>query len=283
MRRRISTAIAAGWWSALSALGLSPQRWQGLPPLRQARREGRHSGSRSGWHSIALFGVWKTTGLVAAAVVLALVVPPYGRLVLRGRPVGKAILPLAVLALAVTYPFYGSTTSMPQFPIFGPVPQMSTMVGMAVFTMMALGLNFVVGYAGLLDLGYVAFYAMGSYMAGWFASSQFATHNIRFGAIGVSPDVTGFHFSIWLVLIMAGVATAVVGVLIGLPTLRLRGDYLAIVTLGFGEIMPQVARNGDNLFGPASTSRTARAGSRRSTGRASATGSTTTSACPRTT
>ena len=59
---------------------------------------------------------------------------------------------------------------------------------------------------------------------------------------------------------MAGVATAVVGVLIGLPTLRLRGDYLAIVTLGFGEIMPQVARNGDNLFGPASTSRTARGG-----------------------
>src|SRR4029077_9386793 len=144
---------------------------------------------------------------------------------------------------------YGSTTSMPQFPIFGPVPQMSTMVGMAVFTMMALGLNFVVGYAGLLDLGYVAFYAMGSYMAGWFASSQFAKQDIRFGAIGVTPGLTGFHFSIWLVLLMAGIATAIIGVLIGLPTLRLRGDYLAIVTLGFGEIMPQIARNGDNLFG----------------------------------
>ena len=65
--------------------------------------------------------------------------------------------------------------------------------------------------------------------------------------------MTGFHFSIWLVLPMAGIATAIIGVLIGLPTLRLRGDYLAIVTLGFGEIMPQIARNGDNLFGTAST------------------------------
>src|SRR5207237_7574202 len=63
------------------------------------------------------------------------------------------------------------------------------------------------------------------------------------------PGATGFHFSIWLILPMAGIATAVVGVLIGLPTLRLRGDYLAIVTLGFGEILPQIARNGDNLFG----------------------------------
>src|SRR5206468_725319 len=66
---------------------------------------------------------------------------------------------------------------------------------------------------------------------------------------GLYPGATGFHFSIWLILPMAGIATAVVGILIGLPTLRLRGDYLAIVTLGFGEIMPQVARNGDNLFG----------------------------------
>src|SRR5947199_8441900 len=126
---------------------------------------------------------------------------------------------------------------------------MSTMVNMGIFTMMALGQNFVVGYAGLLDLGYVAFYAMGAYMAGWFASSQFAHQNVDFGAVGLYPGATGFHFSIWLVLLMAGIATAIVGVLIGLPTLRLRGGYLAIVTLGFGEILPQIARNGDNLFG----------------------------------
>jgi branched-chain amino acid transport system permease protein len=115
--------------------------------------------------------------------------------------------------------------------------------------MMALGLNFVVGYAGLLDLGYVAFYAMGAYMAGWFASSQFAKQNVVLGAVGLYPGATGFHITIWLVLLMAGIATAVIGVLIGLPTLRLRGDYLAIVTLGFGEILPQIARNGDDLFG----------------------------------
>jgi branched-chain amino acid transport system permease protein len=120
---------------------------------------------------------------------------------------------------------------------------------MMIFTVMALGLNFVVGYAGLLDLGYVAFYAMGAYMAGWFASNQFSKQNIDFGAVGLYKGDTGFHFSIWLVLPMAGIATAIIGVLIGLPTLRLRGDYLAIVTLGFGEILPQIARNGDNLFG----------------------------------
>ncbi len=124
---------------------------------------------------------------------------------------------------------------------------------MLVFIMMAVGLNIVVGYAGLLDLGYVAFYAMGAYTAAWFASVQFAHRNVHFGAVGVGPNVPGFHISIWLLLIAAGFLTALVGVLIGLPTLRLRGDYLAIVTLGFGEILPQIARNGDNLFGTAST------------------------------
>src|ERR1044071_8462038 len=110
--------------------------------------------------------------------------------------------------------------------IFKTFPMMSTMVGMGVFTMMALGLNFVVGYAGLLDLGYVAFYAMGSYMAGWLASSQFSQGNGRLGGIGVIKGLTGIHISLWLVLLLAGIATAVVGVIIGLPTLRLRGDYL---------------------------------------------------------
>jgi branched-chain amino acid transport system permease protein len=115
--------------------------------------------------------------------------------------------------------------------------------------MMAIGLNVVVGYAGLLDLGYVAFYAMGAYTAAWFASLQFPQVTFHLGAVGVGSNLPGFHVSIWLLLLAAGILTAVVGVLIGLPTLRLRGDYLAIVTLGFGEIMPQVARNGDQLFG----------------------------------
>jgi branched-chain amino acid transport system permease protein len=203
---------------------------------------------------VAFLGVWKWSAFAIAAVVVLLVVPRYGRVRVRGRPVGRWIVPAAVLALAIAYPFYASSNGgvnpgLPELPVFGTFPQMSTMVGVGVYAMMAIGLNFVVGYAGLLDLGYVAFFAMGSYVAGWLASSQFSRQNIRFGAVGVVPGLTGLHFSIWLVLIAAGVLTAIVGVLIGLPTLRLRGDYLAIVTLGFGEIMPQIARNGDNLFG----------------------------------
>src|SRR5207302_8827849 len=89
----------------------------------------------------------------------------------------------------------------------------------------------------------------GAYTAAWFASVQFANHNIHFGDVGVGPGVPGVHISIWLLIPLAGIVTALIGVVIGLPTLRLRGDYLAIVTLGFGEILPQVARNGDNLGG----------------------------------
>jgi len=126
---------------------------------------------------------------------------------------------------------------------------MDTMVSMIIFAMMAIGLNMVVGYAGLLDLGYVAFYAIGAYTAAWLASPHFAGYGISFDLGSVAEpailQVGGIHLSIWLVLIAAGLLTALVGVIIGLPTLRLRGDYLAIVTLGFGEILPQVARNGD--------------------------------------
>ncbi|TML15655.1 MAG: ABC transporter ATP-binding protein, partial [Actinobacteria bacterium] len=122
---------------------------------------------------------------------------------------------------------------------------MDTMVSLVIFAMMAIGLNMVVGYAGLLDLGYVAFYAIGAYTAAWFASPHFAAYglNIDVGSVAEKGilQVGGIHLTIWLVLIAAGILTAFVGVIIGLPTLRLRGDYLAIVTLGFGEILPQVA------------------------------------------
>jgi branched-chain amino acid transport system permease protein len=115
--------------------------------------------------------------------------------------------------------------------------------------MMAVGLNIVVGYAGLLDLGYVAFYAMGAYTAAWFASLQFPHQTIHFGAVGIDPHLPGIHVTLWLLLPLAGILTAATGIIIGLPTLRLRGDYLAIVTLGFGEILPQIARNSDNFLG----------------------------------
>jgi branched-chain amino acid transport system permease protein len=161
--------------------------------------------------------------------------------------VQRFALPAAVLVLAVCYPFYRD--SLFTIPVFGEFPSMKTAVVMGVFTMMALGLNMVVGYAGLLDLGYVAFYAIGAYTTAFLASQQFSGQNIHVGSIGVDPNLPGIHLSIWLILVIAAIVTSLLGVLIGLPTLRLRGDYLAIVTLGFGEIIPQVARNGDELFG----------------------------------
>jgi branched-chain amino acid transport system permease protein len=157
-------------------------------------------------------------------------------------PVRRPFVPVLVILLAVTYPWYAS--SLP-----GAFPAVETAVIMLVFTMMALGLNIVVGYAGLLDLGYVAFYAAGAYVAAWFASVQFEQVTFHFGSVGVNPAFPGIHVTPWLLLLVAGLFTALVGILIGLPTLRLRGDYLAIVTLGFGEIIPQFVRNSDDLHG----------------------------------
>ena len=155
---------------------------------------------------------------------------------------------ILLILLAVTYPYY--ITSLPSnIPIINTFPSVRSTVTILVFVMMAVGLNIVVGYAGLLDLGYVAFYAIGAYSAGWFASGQFQQVKFHFGSIGISHAIAGIHISVWLVFLIAGVITAVGGILIGLPTLRLRGDYLAIVTLGFGEIIPQAVRNADNLDG----------------------------------
>src|SRR5918995_2325785 len=164
------------------------------------------------------------------------------------RRVRGPAFPALVIVLAFLYPYYNE--SLPDIPLFGPFPSVDTAVTMTIFIMMAIGLNIVVGYAGLLDLGYVAFYAMGAYTAAWFASPQFGESlTFHLGSVGINPNLPGFHISIWLVLLFGGIFTALIGVVIGFPTLRLRGDYLAIVTLGFGEIMPQAARNGDNLFG----------------------------------
>jgi branched-chain amino acid transport system permease protein len=155
-----------------------------------------------------------------------------------------AVPVLVLVVLAVTYPWY--VGSLPtNVPLINTFPSIHSSVTILVFVTMAVGLNIVVGYAGLLDLGYVAFYAIGAYTAGWFASGQFEQVNIHFGSIGPTGKLAGIHISIWLVFLIAGVITAIGGILIGLPTLRLRGDYLAIVTLGFGEIIPQAVRNAD--------------------------------------
>jgi len=118
------------------------------------------------------------------------------------------------------------------------------------FVVMALGLNIVVGFAGLLDLGYVAFYAFGSLAAGWFASDHFS--KIDGVYVGVSDFVetafpVGLHLNFLLIVIGAIILTAIAGAIIGLPTLRLRGDYIAIVTLAFGEIVGRFAQNGDEV------------------------------------
>jgi ABC-type branched-subunit amino acid transport system permease subunit len=102
------------------------------------------------------------------------------------------------------------------------------------YIILALGLNIVVGFAGLLDLGYVAFFAIGSYVWGMVGSLQFQVLT----GITVNPQLWPWFF--WPILLVAAVIAAIWGVLLGAPTLRLRGDYLAIVTLGFGEIVPIV-------------------------------------------
>jgi branched-chain amino acid transport system permease protein len=161
----------------------------------------------------------------------------------------RGLIPAVILiALGALYPVY--VDSLPTgLPIVRTFPSVDTSVFIIIFVIMAVGLNVVVGYAGLLDLGYVAFFAIGAYTAGWLASGQFQQVHIHFGSVGISEDLRGIHISIWLVLLCAGVLTAVGGILIGLPTLRLRGDYLAIVTLGFGEIIPQFVRNANDIHG----------------------------------
>jgi branched-chain amino acid transport system permease protein len=119
------------------------------------------------------------------------------------------------------------------------------------YVVMALGLNIVVGFAGLLDLGYVAFFAIGAYAVGWFSSTHFAAigdgEGLHIGSGGFASNLPGIHFSWLMVAVLAIVIAAILGALIGLPTLRLRGDYIAIVTLAFGEIIRIFALQGDEI------------------------------------
>ena len=117
------------------------------------------------------------------------------------------------------------------------------------YIMLALGLNIVVGFAGLLDLGYIAFYAIGAYTCALLASPQFATVLQSFvdnypefgewlvGVFGPAIAENGIHLPIWVIVPISAALAALFGVILGAPTLKLRGDYLAIVTLGFGEII----------------------------------------------
>jgi branched-chain amino acid transport system permease protein len=143
----------------------------------------------------------------------------------RRDPNAVAYISLAVGAVA--FPVWVNiATSNPGF-------WMSVAGDAGVYMLLALGLNVVVGFAGLLDLGYAAFFAIGAYTFAMIASE----HGV------VTPLQTAIHVPFWFVLFIALFIAASFGVLLGAPTLRLRGDYLAIVTLGFGEIVPRVFKN----------------------------------------
>jgi branched-chain amino acid transport system permease protein len=148
---------------------------------------------------------------------------------------------LAVLAGAIALPF-----------LFDPgSPFIDDCILALAYVVMALGLNVIVGFAGLLDLGYVAFFAIGAFTAGWLGSSFFAGVNGEEGfhlLVGAPVDaLPGIHVSFLLIFVFAIAFTLMAGAAIGLPTLRLRGDYIAIVTLAFGEIIGRIAINGDEI------------------------------------
>ena len=168
---------------------------------------------------------------------------------LKKMPPWKLVLGVLGAALALTMPFWGFTKN-----IEGPLP-IATVVLCAVYALFALGLNIVVGFAGLLDLGYVAFFLFGAYVGAWLMS-DFAINvtegweDLNFAFLSTAKDgALGIHLSFWIVIIVAAVVAAIAGVVIGWPTLKLKSDYLALVTLGFGEILPEVFRNGNDYAG----------------------------------
>jgi branched-chain amino acid transport system permease protein len=167
-----------------------------------------------------------------------------------GRPTGragrvppwaeKAVIPVFFVLVAIVPFFFASGSGF-----------IDTATLALAYTLMALGLNIVVGFAGLLDLGYVAFFAIGAYTIGWLASGFFAFVNhekgLHIAVSGFAANLPGIHLNFLLVLVAAVILTTIAGMLIGLPTLRLRGDYIAIVTLAFGEIIGRIAVNGDDI------------------------------------
>jgi branched-chain amino acid transport system permease protein len=151
------------------------------------------------------------------------------------------VIAVALLGFGAVLPFAFEQSS----------PEMDDAVTALAYVVMALGLNIVVGFAGLLDLGYVAFFAIGAYTCGWVASGFADRINggkgIHIGVSGFVQDLPGIHLNFLLIVLAAVITTAIAGAVIGLPTLRLRGDYIAIVTLAFGEIIRVFALNGNEI------------------------------------
>ncbi len=152
----------------------------------------------------------------------------------------KAVTPLVFL-VAIVVPVFFDTGA----------PYLQDCIQALAYVVMALGLNIVVGFAGLLDLGYVAFFAIGAYTMGWYGSGFLSLVNhgkgVHVAVGGLAAKLPGIHMNFLIILVIAVIFTAIAGIIIGLPTLRLRGDYIAIVTLAFGEIIGRVAINGDGV------------------------------------
>jgi branched-chain amino acid transport system permease protein len=159
----------------------------------------------------------------------------------QASPRRDLILAIAVVGAAFLLPFFFTSNH----------PFVDDAITALAYVVMALGLNIVVGFAGLLDLGYLAFFALGAYTIGWLGSGFFdragGGDGIHIGVGEQAAALPGVHVNFLLVLVAAVIVTAVFGALIGLPTLRLRGDYIAIVTLAFGEIIRVIAINGDEI------------------------------------
>jgi branched-chain amino acid transport system permease protein len=158
---------------------------------------------------------------------------------------------IVFLALAILYPYI-----LDQL-LATPDDLLDASIQTLAYIIMALGLNIVVGFAGLLDLGYVAFFAIGAFVMGWLGSQQFpdvaggkGIHFLTPAKSAFGSDVPGIHINFFLIIFIAAIFTAIWGVILGAPTLRLRGDYLAIVTLAFGEIVPRIFENSTSgIFG----------------------------------
>jgi branched-chain amino acid transport system permease protein len=177
-------------------------------------------------------GLWVIL-ITAAALRPALHRPALHRAATRARRPAGAVLErrygtvgvnLALLTAALAAPMLVSTAA-----------QQSMVNDIGIYALLGLGLNVVVGYAGLLDLGYIAFFAIGAYVTAYFSSPT------------AMPWHAPFMLNPFFVFPIAVVLAALAGVILGAPTLRLRGDYLAIVTLGFGEIIQLVANNSDTV------------------------------------
>ena len=207
------------------------------PTIAQRREQMRQS------RGAAMSGARKAVGSTFAP--LTRWWAPFREKIDANRKWSYPLLGLLAVALAASLPFLGDVFELPDW--LARVTSGSALSRVALFTLFALGLNVVVGFAGLLDLGYVAFWAIGAYTAGILSGAQAATRCDQLGLGNcVDPE---WNMLMWLIIPAAIVTSVIAGLVLGSPTLRLRGDYLAIVTLGAGEIVRIVANNLDSMTG----------------------------------